>query len=49
MDFRIQNVGVGGSIFAVGQPATGSFGTIATINTSNGFWFVSDGDGWRSF
>ena len=49
LDFRIQNAGAGGLVFAVGQPVTGGYGTIASISPSGGSWFVSDGTAWRLF
>ena len=49
LDFRVQNAGSGGLVFAVGQPVTGSYGTIASISPSGGSWFVSDGTAWRLF
>lgn len=49
LDFRIQNAGMGGFVYAVGQPATGSYGTIASLSANGGSWFVCDGSAWRVF
>jgi hypothetical protein len=40
---------MGGFVYAVGQPATGSYGTIASLSANGGSWFVCDGSAWRVF
>lgn len=48
LDFRIQNVGNGGVLYAVGASGA-SYGTIASLSIGSGNWFVSDGASWRVF